>query len=397
MPNRRTVLRASAVVATGGIAIVAAGHGRSQSEPDEHSNRPGQPMQRPDSIMADTSEDSVDGTDDEPVEPDEAEDQPRDENHDSRSTIGDTLGYYFPSGMRAEDAPIEAFTDVCFHALGIDGDGLPVVTNESALATIAERATAVGTTPHLQVGGMEVDFAPAVSNPRGFASAAVDIMESFGYRGFAIDWEYPDDGAEFALLMEAVRDELDDRGSYHLGAAVSAIPSIADGAYAVERISPITDYLLIMSYDFAGPWSPTTGHNSALFSTAAETNSVESAIEYWRARPIDADQLLAGIPFYARSFSGVTAENQGYNQPFSSGQAYSHGAATSLIDADGYEQYFDDDAYVPYAYSPSEQTFLSYESPESVAAKADFARGVIRGVGVWAINQDPREELVSAL
>ncbi len=311
--------------------------------------------------------------------------------------VGDTYGYFFPAGMSAADAPVAPLTDVCFHALDIGADGTPIVTNGEDMATLADRAHAAGTTPHLQVGGMEVDFGPAVEHPDAFAAGAVDVMEEYGYRGIAVDWEYPEDGSAFAALMGALREELDARGGGFLGGAVSALPYIADEAYAVEEVGPLVEYLVIMSYDFAGPWSDTTGHNSATFSTEAEPNSVASATAYWQGHPIDAEKLRAGVPFYGRSFTGVGPANDGYDQPFEDGGAHGYGQVTGMLEDGDFERFVDDDAGVPYAYSATEETFLSYESPASVQAKVELAGKEVGGVGVWAINQDPARELIEGL
>lgn len=310
---------------------------------------------------------------------------------------GETLGYYFASGMEPADAPLEPLTDVCFHALDIDEDGTPIVNSESEMAEIAEKALEVATTPHLQVGGMEVDFAPAVAHPEQFAAGAVDLMEEHGYRGLAIDWEYPEDGSEFALLMNTVRDALDERGDYHLGTAVSAVPSIADGVYAMDDVAPLLEYALIMSYDFAGPWSDRTGHNAALHSTDTAPLSVESALEYWRDSPLEDEQLLAGVPLYGYAYDGVSSENGGYDQPFDSGRGWTYADVTTFLESDHVEVYEDETAGVPYAYSADDGTFLSFETPDSVAAKTAFAREEVRGVGMWAVNQDPDAALLSAV
>lgn len=398
--TRRRTIRNGFLVLTAGVAasgtVSARNHGggRGPPSPDERNGGRGPPDRNDEHEEEDDIGDEPESDPDEDgVEDEEEEGQ----HHDDRSPIGDTFGYYFPSGIAPEEVAIDRLTDVGFHALGIDSRGLPVVNHESEIAAIATVARDAGTTPHLQIGGWGVDFSAAVANVDAFASEAVDIMLEYGYQGIDIDWEYPDDGEEFASLMTTLRDELDNHGEYHLGAAVSVVPSIADGVYGVDTIAPIVDYLFLMCYDFNGPWSDRTGHNSALHSTETERLSVERGIEYWRDSSIDDDKLIAGIPFYGRSFTGVDNENDGYDQPFDSGGSHTYPDVRAMVADPAFEKFWDDDAAVPFAFSADDGIFLSYESPRSIKQKAEYIRDAVGGVGIWAINQDYEDELISAV
>lgn len=400
--TRRRALRNGLLVMTAGVGatgtVAARNHGQGRGPPtsDERNGGRGPPGRGDEEEEEDGEDPEDDLEDDDSVDDDDEEDQ-EDQDTNGLEPIGDTFGYYFPAGVSPMDVAVEPLTDVGFHALGIDNRGHPVVNHDREMAALAEHAHDVGTTPHLQIGGWGVDFSPAVDNAEAFATEAVDIMIEYGYQGIDIDWEYPDDGAEFADLMLTIREELDNRGEYHLGAAVSVVPSIADGVYGVDTIAPIVDYLFLMCYDFAGPWSSRTGHNSALHSTDTEWLSVARGIDYWQDTSIDDDKLIAGIPFYGRSFTGVADENDGYDQPFDDGGSHTYPEVRAMVDDPAFSEFWDDEAEVPFAYSADDGIFLSHESPRSIKLKAEYIRDSVGGVGIWAINQDYRDELMSAM
>jgi GH18 family chitinase len=61
----------------------------------------------------------------------------------------------------------------------------------------------------------------------------------------------------------------------------------------------------------------------------------------------------------------------------------------ALVGSGGYTRYWNDVAQVPYLYSPTARRFISYDDPQSMRVKMDFANQ--RGLGgamFWELSED---------
>jgi chitinase len=64
----------------------------------------------------------------------------------------------------------------------------------------------------------------------------------------------------------------------------------------------------------------------------------------------------------------------------------------------GYIRYWDASASVPYLYNPQKQIFVSYEDPESIAAKCRYVSShQLGGVMFWEYSGDPSGTLLRSI
>ena len=75
-----------------------------------------------------------------------------------------------------------------------------------------------------------------------------------------------------------------------------------------EFLLETLDWVNVMTYDFAGPWTSYAGHNAPLFASskqpAGKPRSTELTMKYLvEERGIPANRLAVGIPLYGRGFS----------------------------------------------------------------------------------------------
>ena len=151
------------------------------------------------------------------------------------------------------------------------------------------------------------------------------------------------------------------------------------------------DLINIMGYDFAGPWSETSGHHAQLTSPSnphsdAATASCNSAISYIQSQGVNLKKLLLGIPLYGRSFKGASGIGQRYT---------GHGGGENVFEykdlpRPGSQEYVDDQVGAAFCVG-SEDGFVSYDAPRTVQLKADYAtRNGLGGLFYWAITGDAR-------
>lgn len=283
--------------------------------------------------------------------------------------------------------------------------------------------------PHLKVllsvGGWGADgFSNAAWNEMTraqFAQSASEIISRSGLDGLDIDWEYPglpgpgiahheEDKLHFTALLRAIRLRFDGLAKqmrrapddpYLLTAA------LADGEFVshvdLAEVHQYLDWINLMTYDFHNSLTKTTGHHAALSASktsAKDERTVERAVDQFLAAGVPANKLVVGVPFYGRAFADVTAQNNGLDQPYGHYDAeYPWPKLVSdFIDRNGYKRYWDSAAKAPYLWNAEKRTFVTYDDPQSLKAKAEFVRKKkLGGMMYWEQSQDPNGELVGVL
>ena len=145
------------------------------------------------------------------------------------------------------------------------------------------------------------NFAPGV--------AASDLFD-----GIDLDWEFPHgpDAANFVPLVEEFRRQMNAlRPGLLLTVALGPSPRMYGDA-DLAAIGQLVDRAGLMTYDFHGPWNPTTGFIAPLAST--EGGSVERTVAAYLQAGIPRQKLLVGLPFYGYEWRSVPDVNHGFGQ-----------------------------------------------------------------------------------
>jgi chitinase len=286
--------------------------------------------------------------------------------------------------------------------------------------------------PHLKtlisVGGWTLSnkFPQVAATQQGrdnFAASCVEFMQTYGFDGIDIDWEYPVSGGltdgtpadreNFTLLLADLREALDEVGEgYLLTIAAPAGPS----TYAnieLEAIHPYLDFINVMTYDFHGGWETQTGHNAPMhpasgdpFANAA-TYNVHSAIQAYLDAGIPSNKVVMGLPFYGRGWQGVTTADDGRFQsatdPAANGTweagIFDYKDLKNHFLGQGYTRYWDAEALVPWLYNAATGIWISYDDPESLAIKSDYiVAEELGGAMYWELSSDTADaELLSVV
>ncbi|MDH5399322.1 MAG: glycoside hydrolase family 18 protein [Cyclobacteriaceae bacterium] len=243
-----------------------------------------------------------------------------------------------------------------------------------------------------------------------FAASAIDFMLRHKLDGVDLDWEYPgqtgnnntfraEDKQNFTLILKRIREKLD---SLEAISGVHYLQTIATGASQgyldhteMDIAHEYLDFINIMTYDFKGGWNPYTGHHSNLkvseFDTLTNPMSAEVATAQHVAAGIPVDKLVLGFAFYGRGWQGVPAKNNGLYQ-LAGGKAFGipyKKLKDSLINKNGFVRYWDESASAPYLYHADSAVFITYEDPQSYAARCAFIKEKgMAGAMFWQFNQD---------
>ncbi len=272
--------------------------------------------------------------------------------------------------------------------------------------------------PRLQVlvsvggwGGSDPFFhlAATAQGRAAFVASALDFLRRYpAFDGLDIDWEHPGsngsangvalgspaDGEHYVLLLQALRAGLDGLGRetgrpYLLTAAINTTREQM-ARMPMGRAAESLDLVFLMSYDFAGPWTPRAGHHTPLRSAVAGSDlSLAGAVANLRAAGVPAAKLVGGVAMYGRGFEGVKADGR-YARPWPS--ADGSVAFKDLGTLPGLKRRFD--ARTQAWSLQGGGRYVGYDDPRAVRAKARFARAQgLAGLFAWELSQDNGEIL----
>jgi len=262
----------------------------------------------------------------------------------------------------------------------------------------------------VSIGGAgEHDFSSAASTPESrthFAQSAIQFMKDNGFDGIDIDWEFPekDENNNYTQLLGELRQQLDDASTadgknYQLTTALPASGYYLYGDDPAHHLEPIlketsdhVDFINVMTYDYRGSWpgDTTTYHQAALYSNA-EKGNVDWGIQQYLSAGVEAKDIVLGVPLYGRTWTGVNGgeNNDGLLQSGTVGDTFKYKDLHQKLGTNGYIEYWDDSAKVPYIYSEQEGIFSTYENNQSVLEKVNYVeQHGLGGMFFWELSGD---------
>ncbi len=267
--------------------------------------------------------------------------------------------------------------------------------------------------PVLSVGGWGADgFSQAAATEHGrqlFVDSAIELMQTHGFLGLDIDWEYPgssaggiasspDDRENFTRLMQALRAGLDrltkqDKRKRLLACALGASSSLVENidCYAIGHIA---NQINLMTYDMYRPYQ--TCHHTALYANHAHRSfSADEAVQCYTAAGLPAEKIMLGCAMYGRVYE-LTSVNDKPLYAASPSTGTQTIAYHALLNDPSYRFYFDEEAKASYALS--KQSFVSCDTAQSIACKRDYvqAKGLM-GLMCWEYSSDAEGALLRAM
>ncbi|WP_235499645.1 glycoside hydrolase family 18 protein [Frateuria sp. Soil773] len=322
--------------------------------------------------------------------------------------------------VRQIDTLIFAFARLVDGRVVLDEAGAGKLRRLIALKAVNPRLKVAISVGGWGVGGFS-EAAGSAEGRRRFADSAAELVAAQGADGFDVDWEYPGHGesgirsspqdrANFTLLLQAVRASLDRVGALHARSGAGRYTlsiAAADGPFAsgidIAAVAPLLDWFNLMTYDFVNGMTPTTGHHTGLHPAAsapADARTVDRAVRQFLAAGAPARKLVIGAAFYGREFADVQPVGHGLYQRYGKyqGEHLWPQLKADFIGKQGYVRYWDADAQAPWLWNAQTRRFISYDDPQSLAAKAAYVRAQrLGGIMYWEQSQDPQGELLHAI
>ncbi|KAG0185711.1 hypothetical protein DFQ28_008936 [Apophysomyces sp. BC1034] len=241
---------------------------------------------------------------------------------------------------------------------------------------------------------------------QAFIQWNLDQISKYNTDGVDIDWEYPgrqgagcnvfdkaNDATNFLVLLKELRAAMDGKfgaGKKELSIAAHVRTFVVPSGYMtdVSEFGKVLDRVNIMSYDINGAWNSTTGPNAPFQVQPGfgDDNSFVSSIQTWIKAGIPADKIASGLAFYGRSASGLSGV-------WRYGNLRSEGVLTSpTTAASPWVRTWDDTSKTPWLFNPSSNIFISYDDPESIKVKVNYAQcQKLGGLMVWSVDEDTND------
>ncbi|WP_233841905.1 glycoside hydrolase family 18 protein [Dyella sp. 2HG41-7] len=312
------------------------------------------------------------------------------------------------------DTLIFAFAQLKNGNVGLDDDHAKGLQTLIALKSVNPKLKVAVSVGGWTVGG----FSEAASTAAGrqqFADSAARMISTHHADGLDVDWEYPghhesgiksspQDKANFTLLLKSVRASLDrvgakDHKHYTLSIAIADGPFVSD--IDIAAINPSLDWFNLMTYDFVNANTPTTGHHTGLHASAliaGDGRTTDRAVKEFLAAGVPPQKLVIGAALYGREFADVKPDHNGLYQTyghFQSGHNWPE-LKQDFINKQGYVRYWDDAAQAPWLWNATTHRFITYDDPQSIAAKMAYIKAEhLGGIMYWEQTNDPADELLN--
>lgn len=338
------------------------------------------------------------------------------------------VGYVFPqnAALQPGDVDARALTRINYAFADIR-DGRMVTgyahDAENFAALTALRKENPSLTVLVSVGGWLgsggfSDAALTKESRKVFIDSVMEFLKRYDLDGLDIDWEYPgmagsghkfrsEDKRNFTLLLADLRQRFDAEKRQggkrlYLTIAAGATQDFLDHTQ-MARVARLVDTVNLMSYDYYEPGSePITGHHAPLFTNPADPNkfSTDDSVKSFERAGVPAAKILLGVPFYGHEWGDVAENAHGlYQRGKQIPGAYApYSVIASTMLGHGYTRYWDATSSVPYLYDAEKRIFVSYEDPESIAAKGRYVlEHKLGGIMFWDYEGDPSGTLLHAV
>jgi chitinase len=296
-------------------------------------------------------------------------------------------------------------THLIVGALGVSTAGkvttdffLDPTTGPQVAKTLATRAHQAGRTALLMVGGAgQRDNLVGATAPATVGTTVTNLLaavDNLGYDGLDIDWEplVDSDKPQILALLQKLRAA---RPGLVLTFPVGWSNAFDGTGAWYATVAPLVDQVNIMSYEMAGNWGGWQSWHQAALAGEGGTHptSIAAVVSKYRGLGLPAAKLGVGLGFYGSCWRGPTAPLQSPGSGVvASDNTMSYANIVASYAPKG-TYTWDPTASAGYlsfasATGPAGCTMISYEDPQSIAAKGAYVQSQgLGGAMIWTVNQ----------
>ena len=341
-----------------------------------------------------------------------------------------TIGYYESwassdsrkcQKVAPEDLNLDGFTHMNFAFSFFDPSSFEIVPMDSNGASLYSRFTAlkskksslqtwisVGGWSFTDPGPTQTAFSEMTSssgNRRRFINGLIKFMDTYGFDGIDLDWEYPgadDRGGKSQDTANYVSLAAELRAAFGTKYGISM--TLPTSYWYLQHfdllgIQKSVDWFNLMAYDLHGIWDAQSKFVGPYIAPHTNITEIDLGLDLlWRSG-VDPAKVVMGQGWYGRSF---TLKDPSCNKPngvceFTGGaKAGPCSNAAGILDLEEIDDIIsknslkpihDEKAAVKWITWDSDQ-WVSYDDTDTFAQKKDFANSrCLGGLMVWAMDQ----------
>ncbi|PCD32242.1 hypothetical protein FGRA07_09494 [Fusarium graminearum] len=230
------------------------------------------------------------------------------------------------------------------------------------------------------------------------------FMQTWGFTGIDIDWEYPVDtdrnGREsdfkaYPRFLKRLKSALN---NYKYGLSVTLTTSYWYlQHFDLENIEPSVDWFNVMSYDLHGAWDVGNKWTGAFVGAHTNLTEIKSSLDLLWRNKVSPSKVVLGLAFYGRSVTLASSSCSEHGCPYlSAGDAGCSGEAGILFNSE-ISDLIREKKLRPKLYKDAaiktiqwnNDQWVSYDDRDTWKLKAKFLKSqCLSGVLVWAVDYD---------
>ncbi len=237
-----------------------------------------------------------------------------------------------------------------------------------------------------------------------FVQSVKEMLVKYSADGIDLDWESPVIGGyknhkhakvdkdNFTELVKELRSTLNKNHLICFDA--NCFDDYLKYSIDWKNGMPYVDWVNLMSYGLPGDSSGLSAHNSALYSSRFQYESADKGVRYLDSVGVPLKKIIIGAAFYAIAYENVDSTDHGQRRRGKMrNDVMFKNMETKYPVSDGFEDFRDTVAQVPYMYSYKLRTFVSYDDSLSVTLKMRYAiEHKLGGIMFWKLNGDKYTE-----
>ncbi|KAK5994507.1 Killer toxin subunits alpha/beta-like protein [Cladobotryum mycophilum] len=243
-------------------------------------------------------------------------------------------------------------------------------------------------------GPTQTAFSDMASDPKNrvtFINSLLSFMETYGFQGADIDWEYPSDpkrggrpqdGANFVLLMKEMHAVFSAKG-YGISLMLEPDYWYLRG-FRPADMQQYVDFMGVMTYDLHGPWDTDVKALGSIVRPQTDITEIDKNLMPLWYDGMDPSKLNLGIAYYGRTYTLSDPKCGQMGCGFVPGKGGSQGNCTAFAgvlsnreirqirDEQHVTPYHNKTAMVKY-FTYDEKSWVGYDDEETYAMKQSFA------------------------
>uniref|UniRef100_A0A914HM58 Chitinase n=1 Tax=Globodera rostochiensis TaxID=31243 RepID=A0A914HM58_GLORO len=226
-----------------------------------------------------------------------------------------------------------------------------------------------------------------------FITKIITFLTNNELDGADIDWEFPtaDDKAIYVAFLRELKMALPPGTLLSIASAASAF--YLDPGFDLPGIADAVDFINVMSYEYYGGWSQSTGPFAALYTGGSADPSDQLncnwTINYHLSKIDNPEKLNLGVPFYGKFWTNVSEplNGDGLWRLGTFGNALAWQDLSKSFNLT--ETIYQTTAKTPYIYDALSRIFLTFDNPQSLIEKTSYATlNGLGGIMIWSVDQD---------